>query len=55
VARLRPPDMNVFTASSQIEVDHHRKPVDIWCVMGNIIGQVIADECKGLLIVINLT
>jgi hypothetical protein len=55
VVRLRPPDMNVFTASSRIEVDRHRQPVETWCVMVSIIGQVIADEHKGLLTVISLT
>jgi hypothetical protein len=55
VARPRPPDMSIFTASSWIEVDHHRQLVETWCVMVSIIGQVIADEHRGLLTVISLT
>jgi hypothetical protein len=55
VARPRPPDMSIFTASSRIEVDRHRQLVETWCVMVSIIGQVIADEHRGLLTVISLT
>jgi hypothetical protein len=55
VARPRPPDKNVLSASCRIEVDQHREPVEIWCVMGSIIGQVIANEHRGLLTMINLT
>jgi hypothetical protein len=53
VARPRPPNMSVFMASSRIEVDRHRHPVETWCVMVSIIGQVIADEHRGLLTVIS--
>jgi hypothetical protein len=53
VARPRPPDMSVFTTSSRIEVDRHRQPVETWCMMVSIIGQVIADEHRGLLTVIS--
>jgi hypothetical protein len=55
VARPRPPDMSTFTASIRIEVDHHRNPFETWCVMVSIIGQVIAEEHKGILTVIILT
>jgi hypothetical protein len=55
VARPRPPNMSIFTASKRIEVDCHRQLVETWCVMVSIIGQVIADEHRGLLIVISLT
>jgi hypothetical protein len=55
VARPRPPDMSIFTTSSRIEVDRHRQLVETWCVMVSIIGQVIADEHRGLLTVISLT
>jgi hypothetical protein len=55
VARPRPPDMSVFTTSNRIEVDRHRQPVETWCVMVSIIGQVIEDEHRGLLTVISLT
>jgi hypothetical protein len=37
VARPRPPDMSVFTASSWIEVDRHRQPIETWCVMVSIV------------------
>jgi hypothetical protein len=53
--RPRPPDMSTFTAYSRIEVDRHRQTVETWCVMVSIIGQVIADEHRGLLTVISLT
>jgi hypothetical protein len=55
VARPRPPDRSTFTASSRIEVDRHRQPADTWCVMVSTIGQMIADEHRGLLTVISLT
>jgi hypothetical protein len=55
VARPRPHDMSVFTASNRIEVDRHRQPVETWCVMVSIIGQVIAGEHRGLLAVISPT
>jgi hypothetical protein len=55
VPRPRPPDMSIFTASSRIEMDHHRQPVETWCVIESIMGQVIADEHRGLLTVISLT
>jgi hypothetical protein len=38
VARPRSLDMSVFTASSRIEVDRHRKLVETWCMMVTIIG-----------------
>jgi hypothetical protein len=44
VARSRPPDMSVFTAFNRIEVDRHKQPVETWCVMVSIIGQMIAGE-----------
>jgi hypothetical protein len=47
--------MSIFTTPSQIEVDSHRYPVESQCVMGSIIGQVIVDEHRGLLTMINLT
>jgi hypothetical protein len=47
--------MSIFTTSSRIEVDRHRQPVETWCLMVSIIGQVIADEHIGLLTVISLT
>jgi hypothetical protein len=50
----RPPDRSTFTASSRIEVDHHRQPVETWCVMVSTIGQMIADEHRELLTVISL-
>jgi hypothetical protein len=50
VSRPRPPDRSVFTASSRIEVDRHRTPVETWCVMVSIIGQVIADEHRDVLL-----
>jgi hypothetical protein len=37
VDRPRPPDMSIFTTSSRIEVDRHRKLVETWCVMVSII------------------
>jgi hypothetical protein len=55
LARPRPPDMSIFTTSSQIEVDHHRKPIETWCVVVSIIVQVIVDEHRGFLTVICLT
>jgi hypothetical protein len=55
VARPRPPDMSVFTASNRIEVDRHRQPIETWCVMVSIIGQVIAGEHRGLMAVISPT
>ena len=55
MARPRPPDMSIFTASDRIEMDRHEKPAEIWCVMVSTIGQVIADEHRGLLTVISLT
>jgi hypothetical protein len=55
VARPRPPDVSIFTTSSRIEVDRHRQLVDTGFVMVSIIGQVIADEHRGILTVINLT
>ena len=55
VRGLRPPDRSTFTASSRIEVDRHRQPVETRCVMVSIIGQVIEDEHRGLLTMINLT
>jgi hypothetical protein len=51
----RPPDRSNFTASSKIEVECHRQPTETWCVMVNTIGQMIADEHRGLPIVISLT
>jgi hypothetical protein len=51
----RPPDRSTFTASSRIEMDRHRQPVETWCVMVSTIGQMIADEHGGLPTVINLT
>jgi hypothetical protein len=47
--------MSIFTTSSRIEVDRHRKLVETKCVMVRIIGQVIANEHIGLLTVISLT
>jgi hypothetical protein len=38
VARPRPPDRSIFTASSQIEVDRHRQLVETWCMMVSIMG-----------------
>jgi hypothetical protein len=55
VCRPRPHDKSIFTASSRIEVDCHRQPVETWCVMVSIIGQVIADEHRGILTAISLT
>jgi len=55
VARPRSPDMSVFIASNWIEVDHHRQPVETWCMLVNMIGQLIADVHKGLPTVIGLT
>jgi hypothetical protein len=47
--------MSIFTTSSRIEMDRHRQPIETWCVMDSIIGQVIADEHRGLLTMISLT
>jgi hypothetical protein len=55
VPRSRPPDMSIFTTSSRVEMDRHRQPVETWCVIESIMGQVIANEHRGLLTVINLT
>jgi hypothetical protein len=55
VPNPRPPDMSIFTASNWIEMDRHRKPVETWCMMESIIGQVIAYEHRGILTVISLT
>jgi hypothetical protein len=55
VPRPRPPDMSIFTTSIQIEMDHHRQPVETWYVMESIMGQVIAYGHRGLLTVISLT
>jgi hypothetical protein len=55
VRRPRPPDRSTFTASSRIEVDHHRQPAETWCVMVSTIGQMIADEHRGLPTMISLT
>jgi hypothetical protein len=55
VARPRPPDISIFTASSRIEVDRHRQLVETSCMMVSIIGHWIADEHRGLLTVISLT
>jgi hypothetical protein len=38
VARPRPPDRSIFTTSIRIEVYHHRKLVETWCVMVSIMG-----------------
>jgi hypothetical protein len=55
VPRPRLPDMSIFTASSRIEMNRHRKPIEAWCVIDSIMCQVIADEHRGLLKVISLT
>jgi hypothetical protein len=55
VARPRPPNNSIFTASSWIEVDRHRQLVETWCMMVSIMGPEIADEHRGLLTVISLT
>jgi hypothetical protein len=55
VARPRPPNRSIFTTSSRIEVDRHGQLVETWCVMVSIMGPEIADEHRGLLIVISLT
>jgi hypothetical protein len=47
--------MSIFTASSRIEMDDHRQPVETWCVIESIMGHVIAYEHRGLLTVISLT
>jgi hypothetical protein len=54
VIRPRPPDRSTFTTHNRSEVDRHEKPAEIWCVMVRTIGQVIADEHKGLPTVISL-
>jgi hypothetical protein len=55
VPRTRPPNMSILMASSRIEMDRHRQPVETWYVMESIMGQVIAGEHRGLLAVISLT
>jgi hypothetical protein len=45
--RLRPPDMSAFTTYNRIEVDHHRKTIETWCMMVSIIGQGITDISEG--------
>jgi hypothetical protein len=55
VHRSRPPDRSTFMASSRIEVDRHRKPVETWCMMVSTIGQMIADDHRGLQTMISLT
>jgi hypothetical protein len=55
VARPRPLDMSVFTTSSRIEVGRHKQPVETWYMMVSIIGEMIADEHRGLMTVISLT
>jgi hypothetical protein len=55
VPRPRPPDMSIFTTSSRIEMDRHRYPVETWCVIESIMGQVIVDEHIGILTMISLT
>jgi hypothetical protein len=68
VARPGAPDMSAFTTYNRIEVDHHRQPVETWCVMMSIIDQGIAnlseddtatdsqeDEHGGLPTVISMT
>jgi hypothetical protein len=47
--------MSILTVSSRIEMDPHRQPVETWCVIESIMGQVIADEHRGILTVISLT
>jgi hypothetical protein len=54
VARLKPPDNSIFTASNRIEVDCHRQLVETWCVMVSIMGLKIVYEHRGLLTVISL-
>jgi hypothetical protein len=54
VIRSRPPDRSTFTAYSRSEVDRREQPAEIWCVMVSTIGQVIADEHRGLPTVISL-
>jgi hypothetical protein len=51
----RPHDRSTFTASNRIEVDRHRQPAETWCMMVSTIGQMIADEHRGLPKVISLT
>jgi hypothetical protein len=53
--RSRPPDKSTFTASSRIEVDHHRQLVETWCMMVSTIGQMIENDHKGLQKMISLT
>ena len=55
VPRPRPPNMSTSTASSKRERDRHRQPVGTWCVRERNMGQVVADEHIGLLVVISLT
>ena len=55
VVRPRPPDLSAFMAYSRIGVDHHRQTVETLCVMVSIIGQMIADEHRGLMAVMSLT
>jgi hypothetical protein len=52
---LRPPDKSTFRASNRIEVDRHRQPAETWCLMVSTIGQMIADEHRGILTVISPT
>jgi hypothetical protein len=55
VRRSRPPDRSTFTASSRIEVDRHRQLVETWCMMVSTIGQMIADDHRGIQTMISLT
>jgi hypothetical protein len=54
VARPIPPERSIFTTSSWIEVDRHRKLVETWCLMVSIMAPEIEDEHEGLLTVISL-
>jgi hypothetical protein len=55
VSRSRPHDKSTFTAYSRSEVDRVRQTFETWCVMVSIIGQVTANEHRGLPTVISKT
>ena len=47
--------MSTSTTSSRRKRDHHRQLIETWCVRESSMGQVVADEHIGLMVVINLT
>ena len=47
--------MSTFTVYIKSEVDCVRRTIETWCVIESIMGQVIANEHRGILTVISLT